>query len=218
MPDDTRQAMDIKIGSKGLSSHLQEGEQPLLAEPGIWNGGENQRNETCDVVVTNKRLLGYYYRSFPREKTFLDALDLKAITAVSWIQENYSPIFRELLVKTPTRQVSIRTPHKKSEALYVAIRAATDSNTSQAEPTSEHAESPTTGTAGPTPTYERRQIRTPFDNSPLAITILFIGGLILEIGGIILWATTNSSATGLPLFAAGLVAVVIATLVRRQRR
>jgi len=66
-------------------------------------------------------------------------------------------------------------------------------------------------------TFGRQDIRTTFERSPLAITLLFIGGLILEIGGIILWSTTKSAPTGFPLIVAGFVAVITAFLVRRQR-
>ena len=64
--------------------------------------------------------------------------------------------------------------------------------------------------------FGRQEIRTTFERSPLAITLLFIGGLILEIGGIVLWTTTQSSQTGLPLIIAGFVAVITAILVRRH--
>src|SRR5438132_1084920 len=68
-----------------------------------------------------------------------------------------------------------------------------------------------------TTAFGRQEIRTTFERSPLAITLLFIGGLILEIGGVVLWTTTKSSQTGLPLIVAGFVAVITAILVRRQR-
>jgi len=71
-------------------------------------------------------------------------------------------------------------------------------------------------TSNTSPVYGRQEIRTSFERSPLGITLLFVGGLLLEIGGIVLWAVTQSLQTGLPLFIAGLVAVITAILMRRQ--
>jgi hypothetical protein len=65
--------------------------------------------------------------------------------------------------------------------------------------------------------FGRQEIRTTFERSPLAIILLFIGGLILEIGGIVLWTATQSTQIGLPLIVAGIVAVITAILVRRQK-
>jgi hypothetical protein len=65
--------------------------------------------------------------------------------------------------------------------------------------------------------FGRQEIHTTFERSPLALILLFVGGLILEIGGIILWTTTQSAQTGLPLIVAGFVAVITAILVRRQK-
>jgi hypothetical protein len=45
-----------------------------------------------------------------------------------------------------------------------------------------------------------------------------VGGLLLEVVGVIIWLATQSAQTGLPLFFAGLVAVITSILVRRQNR
>jgi hypothetical protein len=65
--------------------------------------------------------------------------------------------------------------------------------------------------------YERQEVRGPFETSLLGITVLFVGGLILEIIGIMLWMSTGSAAMGLPLCFAGLLAVFFAIRTGRQR-
>ena len=200
---------------KGLRNHLQPDEEPLFTVPAIWDSGQDQRSVPCDVVLTNKRLFGYVYVTFPRERLFLDALNLTAIKAVTFRQKTFEPVFRELLVSDGQHKVYIRAPRKKLERLYEALQSAMErygpnkQTVLQSEVTKPINETNTT--------FGRQDIRTTFERSPLAITLLFIGGLILEIGGIILWSTTKSAPTGLPLIVAGFVAVITAILVRRQR-
>ncbi len=205
----------ISRNLKGLREHLQLDEEPLFTVPAIWDSGQDQRSVPCDVVLTNKRLFGYVYVTFPRERLFLDALNLTAIKAVTFRQKTFEPIFRELLVSDGQHKVYIRAPRKKLERLYEALQSAMErygpnkQTVLQSEVTKPINETNTT--------FGRQDIRTTFERSPLAITLLFIGGLILEIGGIILWSTTKSAPTGFPLIVAGFVAVITAFLVRRQR-
>jgi hypothetical protein len=200
---------------KGLRNHLQPGEEPLFTIPAIWDSGQEQRSMPCDVVLTNKRLFGYVYATFPRERLFLDALSLTAIKAVTFRQKTFEPVFRELLVRDGQRKVYIRAPRKKIESLYEALRSAIEQYAPKVQPTLEHEE--TNHINETTPSFGKQEIRTTFERSPLAIILLFIGGLILEIGGIVLWTATQSSQIGLPLIIAGFVAVITAILVRRQK-
>ena len=200
---------------KGLRNHLQPDEEPLFTVPAIWDSGQDQRSMPCDVVLTNKRLFGYVYVTFPRERLFLDALTLTAIKAVTFRQKTFEPVFRELLVSDGQHKVYIRAPRKKLERLYEALQSAMEQYAPNEQPTLPNEETKHTYEA--TPAFGRQEIRMTFERSPLAITLLFIGGLILEIGGIVLWTTTQSAQTGLPLIVAGFVAVITAILVRRQR-
>lgn len=199
---------------KGLRNHLQPDEEPLFSVPAIWDGGQNERSMPCDVVLTNKRLFGYSYVTFPRERLFLDALSLSAIKAVTFRHKTFEPVFRELLVSDGQHKVYIRAPRQKLERLYEALRSAMEhyAPNEQAALQEETKHINEVHTA-----FGRQEIRTTFERSPLAITLLFIGGLILEIGGIVLWATTQSTQTGLPLIVAGFVAVITSILVRRQK-
>jgi len=61
-------------------------------------------------------------------------------------------------------------------------------------------------------------MRASFERSSLAIVLLFVGGLILEIGGALLWRVTQSAQIGLPLCIAGFVAVATSIMIARQRR
>jgi hypothetical protein len=200
---------------KGLRNHLQPGEEPIFTVPAIWDNGQAQRSMPCDVVLTNQRLFGYVYVTFPRERLFLDALSLTEIKAVTFRQKTFEPVFRELLVRNGQRKVYIRAPRKKIESLYEALRSAMEQYAPNVQPTLEHEE--TSNVNETAPSFGRQEIRTTFERSPLAIILLFIGGLILEIGGIVLWTATQSSQIGLPLIIAGFVAVITAILVRRQR-
>ncbi|HYX51740.1 MAG TPA: hypothetical protein VE843_18470 [Ktedonobacteraceae bacterium] len=200
---------------KGLRTHLQPDEEPLFTMPAIWDSGQEERSVPCDAVLTNKRLFGYYYVTFPRERLFMDGLNLTEIKVVTFRQKTFEPVFRELLVSDGQHKVYIRAPRRKLERLYEALQSAIQrygSNT-QAAAQSEETK-PTNETSA---AFGRQEIRTAFERSPLAIILLFIGGLVLEIGGVVLWTTTQSAPTGLPLIVAGFVAVITAFLVRRQR-
>jgi hypothetical protein len=200
---------------KGLRSHLQPDEEPLFTVPAIWDSGLDQRSVPCDVVLTNKRLFGYVYVTFPRERLYLDALPLTAIKVVTFRQKTFEPVFRELLVSDGQHKVYIRAPRKKLESLYEALQSAIEHYGPKKQAALQNEESkPINETRT---TFGRQEIRTTFERSPLAIILLFVGGLILEIGGIIIWSTTQNAPTGLPLIVAGFVAVMTAILVRRQR-
>ena len=200
---------------KGLSNHLLPGEEPLFTVPAIWDSGQEQRSVPCDVVVTNQRIFGYYFVTFPRERLFLDALNLAEIKVVTFRQKTFEPVFRELLVSDGQHKVYIRAPRKKLERLYKALQSAIERYGAKIQPEVQNEETEPTNEA--TAAFGRQEIRTTFEHSPLAITMLFIGGLILEIGGVVLWTTTQSAPTGLPLIVAGFVAVITAFLVRRHR-
>jgi hypothetical protein len=200
---------------KGLRNHLQSGEEPIFTVPAIWDNGQAQRSMPCDVVLTNQRLFGYVYVTFPRERLFLDVLSLTEIKAVTFRQKTFEPVFRELLVRDGQRKVYIRAPRKKIESLYEALRSAMEQYAPKAKPAIEHEE--TSNVNETAPSFGRQEIRTTFESSPLAIILLFIGGLILEIGGIVLWTATQSTQIGLPLIVAGIVSVITAILVRRQK-
>ncbi len=200
---------------KGLSSHLLPGEKPLFTVPAIWDSGQERGSVPCDVVVTNQRICGYYYVTFPRERLFLDSLNLAEIKAVTFRQKTFEPVFRELLVSDGQHKVYIRAPRKKLEGLYKALQSAIEGYGASKQSTMQNEETEPTNETGTA--FGRQEIRTTFERSPLAITLLFIGGLVLEIGGVALWATTQSAPTGLPLIVAGFVAVLTAFLVRRQR-
>lgn len=215
LSSNTRTAEKILARIKGLRNHMQLDEEPLLAVPAIWDNGQGQRATPCEVIVTNQRLLGYVFVTFPRERLFLEALPLSTITTISVRQRTFEPLFRELLVSDGQRKIYIRTPQKKIEALYAALRAATEQYTSLGQATVE--EGQTENTPPTTPIYGRQDIRISFENSPLAIALLFVGGLVLELVAAVLWAITSSVQVGLPLFIAGLLAVITAILVKRQR-
>ncbi len=215
MPPKTETAEKILARLKGLRNHMQASEEPLFTVPAIWDSGQEQRSMPCDVVLTNQRLFGYVYVTFPRERLFLDALILTNIKAVTLRHKTFEPVFRELLVSEGQRKIYIRAPRQKIENLYEALRLAIEHYAPDVQ--AALADEEAGNIAQTTPAYGRQEIRTPFERSPLAITMLFIGGLLLEIGGVVLWAVTQSAQTGLPLIIAGLVAVITAILVRRQR-
>jgi hypothetical protein len=219
-----RTAEKIIASLKGLQQHLRADEQPLLALPAIWDNGQQERSSTaCDVVLTNQRILGYYFVSFPRERLFLDTFTLSDITSVSLRQKKFEPLFRELLVSDGERKVYIRAPRQKIETLYAALRTAIAEYVPATEvpftnePASDRDLSSAQSAAHPTPIYGRQEIRTPFETSILAMTLLFVGGITLEIIGVVLWNVTHSSATGLPLCVAGFLAVLVAIILRRQQ-
>lgn len=212
----TSTAEKITASLKGLRDHLQPGEQPLFTIPGIWDGGQGRHSTACDIVLTNQRLFGYYFVRFPRERLFLDALPAAGITNVSLRQKSFEPLFRELLVSDGTRKVYIRAPRQKIEALYAALRQTSESHGIADETTT--ATVADASAPRPFPVYGRQEIRKPFENSPLALTLLFAGGVILEIIGVVLWSITQSANAGLPLCVAGFIAVLMAIVVKRQRR
>ena len=229
--NNARKAEKIYRQVNRLREHMQPGEEPLLNLPAIWDNGQQQRSTPCDVIVTNQRLIGYYSVSFPRQRLFFDALSLAQITAVSLRHKTFEPLFRELLVSEGQRKVYIRAPRRYIEALFAALRSATEQYVSTTQPTFEEHPGESTrdtcppdrvphrSTPAPTrPVYGRQDIRTSFERSPLAITLLFVGGIVLEIVGIGLWGATQSPQVGIPLFVAGLVAVITATLIKRSRR
>jgi hypothetical protein len=164
-------------------------------------------------VLTNQRLFGYYFVSFPRERLFLDALPLTSITGVSLRKKSFEPLFRELQINAGQRKIYVRASRQKIEELYSALRSAIETYTTS----SALEATPEEQTNSPAPVYEQQEVRGPFETSLLGITILFVGGLILEIAGIILWMRTGSSSMGLPLCFAGLLAVFFAIRTGRQR-
>jgi len=202
---------------KGLRNHMQVGEQPLFSIPAIWHGEQEQRGMPCDVVLTNQRLLGYVFVTFPRERLFLEALSLYDIITVSLLHKSFEPLFRELLVSDGQRKVYIHAPRKKIESLYHALRAALEEYAPAAQTNLEGAEADGANTERVRPVYGRQEIRRAFERSPLAITLLFTGGLLLEIIGAVLWALTQDIQAGLPLFIAGFIAVLTAFMIRRPR-
>jgi hypothetical protein len=214
LPEDTRTAKKILSSLKGLQNHLQPGEQPLLNIPAFWDSGQGQRSTPCDVVLTNQRLLGYAFVTFPRQHLFLESLILSHITNVSLRQRTFDPLFRELFISDGQHKVYIRTSRQKIETLYAGLRSAIEEYAPGSGAALE-VQSPETRVA---PVYGRQDIRMPFESSPLAITMLFIGGLIMEISGVLIWSGSHSAQAGLPLCAAGFMAVMTAILVRRQRR
>ncbi|MBA2391671.1 MAG: hypothetical protein H0V70_02865 [Ktedonobacteraceae bacterium] len=211
---------------KGLRNHLQPDEEPLLTLPGIWDGGQEKRSTACDIILTNQRLLGYYFVSFPRERIFLDALTLTKIRNMVVREKKFEPLFRELLVSEGQRKLYIRAPKQKIETLYTELRSAIETYAPMSKTSVEENVEEVVGDSGdeqvqttsPTaPAYGRQEINTSFESSNIAIVLLFMGGLTLEIGGASLWATVGQ-AIGLPLCIAGFVLVFAAIVQRRQRR
>ncbi len=208
-------AEKILASLKGLREHLQEGEQPLCAIPGIWDAGKERGSAACDVVLTNQRIFGFYHVSFPRERLFLDAVTLSSISSVTLRQKSFEPLFRELQISEGQRKIYIRASRQKIEELESALRSAIETYAPTASSAQEDEQSEQA--SRPTPIYEHQEIRRPFETSLLAISILFVGGIILEIAGVWLWMVTGSAPTGLPLCIAGLLAVFFAMRTRRQR-
>lgn len=202
---------------KGLSAQMREGEQPLFSIPAIWENATEKQSNACDLVLTNQRLFGYIYTTFPREHLFLDALELDKVTTVSLLQKSFAGGFRELLVRDRTQKIYIRATRKKIEDTYAALQSTLAEHAPAAHAT---LDKPTLNgeAAHPALVYSRQQVRQPLERSPLGITLLLVGGLLIEILGAIAWVVTGSLATGLPLFLAGLIAVGVATMARRQMR
>jgi hypothetical protein len=221
MPTQTAAAEKILKRFKGLGQHLQADETPLFTIPGIWDGGQESHGTACDVIVTNQRVFGYIYTTFPRERLFLDALPLASIRAVSLREKSFEPLFRELLVSSDRRKVYVRAPRQKIASLEATLRSVLARDVAET-PNSDIGDTPpaTTGQRQPPqpPMYGKQDMRGTFERSPLAIVMLLVGGLILEIAGAVLWAVSQSAQTGLPLCAAGFVAVVTSILLMRQKR
>ncbi len=215
----TATAEKILARTKGLSGYLEDGEEPVLALPAIWDNGENSHSIACDVIVTDRRVIGFYYRSFPRERVFIDSLRLTELNNVTWREKSYEPVFREILMSDGKRKVYVRTPRQKSEELYAALRAAgTAGDQRETEESAQGTVSVADTQERSGTIYGRQDVKRTFDTSTLAILLLFVGGIILEIIGVILWIMTGSAQTGVPLFVAGFLAVFAAILVRRQQR
>lgn len=212
---------------KGLQAQMQPGEEPILALPAIWDGGQSSHSTACDVIVTNQRVIGYYYRGFPRERIFIDSLNLADLRKVTWRKKKYEPVFREILVSDGRRDVYIRTPQQKSEFLYEALRLANDITAHPASAAIDNEEgahteqpAPTSGqtqvTAEPTgPVYAQEQVRRPFENSSLAVVLLLVGGVLIEIISLFLLFTLHNASISVPLFIAGFVAVAASFMARR---
>ncbi|GHO54668.1 hypothetical protein [Ktedonobacter robiniae] len=212
MSQERRQAPTGVKGPKNIQQHLQEGEVVLFSAPGFWDNGEVNYSTACELVLTNQRIIGYYTKSFPREHLFLDSLPLADLTQVSLRQKNYEPLFRELLVSDGARKIYMRTSRRHIERLYALL----SETTGKGEATTQDAATEDNSTPHQSPSYARQKVRTSFESSSLGITVLFVGGLLLEIIGVMLWRT-QGAAIGIPLCIAGLVAVTTALLVRRQR-
>ena len=208
---------------KGLGAQLREGEEPLFSVPAIWENASTRESAACDLVLTNQRLLGFIYTTFPRERLFLDALELPQITQVVLRHKSFEAMFRELLVSAGTQKIYIRATRPKIEATYTALQNALAEHAPVTQTTlaGDTADEPAPDREQPaptTPTYSRQQVKQPLNRSPLGVTLLLVGGLLLEILGVVAWGVTGSAQTGMPLFLAGIVAVIMATLVRRQMR
>jgi hypothetical protein len=215
-----RSTQKILVRTKGLQQHLQPGEEPLLKVPAIWDNGQTHHSKPCDVIVTNERLMGFELVTFPRERLFLEDFPLSSITSVTLRHKTFEPLFRELAVSGGERKVFIRAPRKLIETLYTGIRSATEQYTPTTQPdfADEQANEAKETRQTPSATvYGRQDIRTTFERSSLAIVLLFVGGIVLEMIGVAGWLLTGNIQVGIPLFIAGLLAVIVATLVRRQR-
>ena len=219
-----RTAQKILARTKGLRKQMQTDEEPLLRVAAIWDNGQTHLSKPCNIIVTNQRLIGFELVTFPRERLFLEDVPLVAIQSVTLRNRTYDPLFRELAVKYDGKTLYIRAPRKQIEALYTALRLATETSdtaadTAQPDFEDEQSNHAATGTHANTggAVYGRQDIRARFEHSPLAITLLFVGGLVLELIGVAGWILTQNAQVGLPLFIAGFVAVITATLVRRQR-
>ncbi len=214
----SRTAEKIFRRARRLREQMQTNEEPLLAIPAIWDSGKEDKSTPCEVIVTNQRLMGYYSVNFPRKRIFLEDIQLNKISSVTLREKTFEPIFRELLVCEGPRKIYIRAPRRYIEALYAALRSNSEQHVTTSKETvvgepAQHEQA----TAPHTPSYGRQDVRRTFERSPLAITLLYVGGLFLEVSGFVLWGATHSLQVGLPLFIAGLVAVLAAIFVRRQR-
>ncbi|WP_376795065.1 TRIC cation channel family protein [Thermogemmatispora sp.] len=204
---------------RGLQAHLQPGEEPLGSRPVIWHSQEHGA-VACDVILTNRRLLGYYQTRFPRSRLFLEAIPLQEITSLTQRIPQSKSLLHELLIISGQGQVLLRAPRRSIEQLCEAIRLLKEGASQEREAASSSAvaaggeEEPE---REPPLRLARQQLVGSAERSPAAIAAIFACGLILEIIAVFLWATTGSLATSLPPFGAGLLAVLTAILVYRQR-
>lgn len=221
-----RSTQKILTRTKGLQQHLQPGEEPLLKVPAIWDNGQAYHSKPCDVIVTNERIIGFELVTFPRERLFLEDFPLLSITSVTLRHKTFEPLFRELAISDGKRKVLIRATRRLIETLYTGIHSAIEQYTPMAHPdfvdeqgneTNEPNGQKETRRVPSATVYGRQDIRTTFERSALAIVLLFVGGIVLELIGVAGWVLTGNVQVGIPLFIAGLLAVIVATLVRRQR-
>jgi hypothetical protein len=204
---------------KGLQAQMREGEQPLFTIPVIWENAMEKQTSACDLVLTNQRVFGYIFTSFPRERLFLDALELDSIKAVSIRQKNFDAVFRELFVSDGTKKIYLRATRKKIEDAYTALQATIGKPVQVVQSDVQVTESePQQAESSPATIFGRQEVKQTLERSPMGITLLLAGGLLLEIIGVLAWAVTGEAQTGLPLCIAGVVAVVVATIARRQLR
>src|SRR5439155_21271980 len=163
MKNNTRTTEKIFRQVKRLREHMKPEEEPLLAVPAIWDGGQSQRGIPCDVIVTNQRLIGYYSVNMPRKRLFLEEVSLSAIKTVSLRHKTFEPIFRELMVTDGIGRVYIRAPLSQIEALYAALREATEQYAPTTQPTFEDMPEQEQNRSSNSPIYGRLVIRTPFE-------------------------------------------------------
>ncbi|GCF08899.1 hypothetical protein [Dictyobacter arantiisoli] len=218
---------------KGLRAQMQTDEEPILALPAIWDSGSSQHSTACDVIVTNQRVIGYYYRGFPRERIFVESIDLNTLRTVTWRDKNYEPVFREIMISDGVRKIYIRTQRQKSQQLYDTIQILTEHNELQEAPEIATASNPDVDTTNPletqtqkqgqmmqhqAPVYGREEVRRSFESSSLGMMLLIVGGILLEFLAIILLFTTHNASISLPLFIAGLIAILANYFTRRMAK
>ncbi len=207
---------------KRLSDRMREGEQPLFTIPAFWENREEKQTQACDLVVTNQRVFGYIYTTFPRERLFMDTLELEQIKTVSIRQKTSDMIFRELLLSDGQKKVLVRGTRRRIEEAFTVLRSTIGDRSLLAEEGGEEEsvqdslEEVTVERSAPV--YERKKLRQSLERSPQGLAFLLAGGLLLEVLGVATWAFTGSLQIGGPLFLAGIIAVVIATVARRQMR
>nr|BBH92704.1 hypothetical protein KTA_09030 [Thermogemmatispora argillosa] len=200
---------------RGLQAHLLPDEEPLASHPVIWNSQQHGR-VACDAILTNRRLLGYYQIRFPRPRLFLEAIPLEAITSITLRSPQSKPLLHELLIISGQRRVLLRAPRRVIENLYDALQRLSESERASQTTESAQTDGEEPDRALP-PRFARQPLASSAEHSPAGIAVIFACGLILEIIAVFLWQTTGSLATSLPPFGAGLLAVVTAVLVYRQR-
>ncbi|GER83199.1 hypothetical protein KTAU_18360 [Thermogemmatispora aurantia] len=223
-PSQARAGRRILRRFRGLQAHLQPDEELLGSRPVIWSSQQHGR-VACDVILTNRRLLGYYQVRFPRPRLFLEAIPLTEITAITLRMPQSRVLLYELLISFGEGSVLLRAPQRTIDYLYDTLRHLSEGSRQEPGPmAAEQEPSPTRAASsqqepscGQSPHFARRQLAGTAERSPTAIAAIFACGLILEIIAVYLWLTTGSLATSLPPFGAGLLAVLTAILVYRQR-